>query len=175
MTKGGLHRTVLPRGRRGFTLIEMVAVIWGLGILMLIGAVSLIAALKLQNAATSYPQRLALHAAAADEFRADVARASAAPDAAGKFKAGPNCVILRVAADTFVVYRWEGGQLERFEMDGARLSRRVVAVAKETLAVRFVREDGKGRVLAMRLDFTQAGGERRGETIVESALGGDLR
>src|SRR5205823_1954174 len=107
-----------PLRRQAFTLLEMMAVMWGLAILLGISAVTLAGLMRIQQANAQTHERLVQRSALADQFRADVARAADAPASLDKLKAGPDCLILRLADGKHVVYRWKGDQLERTELAG---------------------------------------------------------
>src|SRR5947209_4632425 len=72
-------RNVRPTFRRGFTLIEILVVITFLVMIMGLISALLVAALLLEHSETAAFNRMMVRAAVADQFRNDVAEASAAP------------------------------------------------------------------------------------------------
>ena len=61
--------------RRGFSLIELCAVMWALGITVSFGAVLLIATMRADQMTAGELHRISRHNQLADEFRGDVAGA----------------------------------------------------------------------------------------------------
>jgi hypothetical protein len=152
----------------------MVVVMWGLALLVLVGVATMLGALRVQMAVTASQERLAARGALADQFRADVGGAAAAPDRLGEWTADPRCLILRTAGGRHVLYRWEDGRLERGERaGGGEVSWRHVALGPQGATVEFGRSGG-GHVITLRVSEPRGGKSDR-ETEVVAALGGDLR
>jgi prepilin-type N-terminal cleavage/methylation domain-containing protein len=163
-------------GRGGFTLLEMTVVMWALGLLLLLGMVTLLGAMRVQKAAATSQERLAVRSALADQFRADVGAAAAASDRLGEWAAGPQCLILRAAGDRHVIYRWREERLERGERAGeGEVAWRRVALGSDGGAVEFTRAGSGGRVITLRLTEPRGGGKASRATDISAALGGDLR
>ncbi len=163
-------------GRAGWTLIEILVVMWVTGILLLVGTATLLGAVRTQEAASAAHRDLAERGAFAAEFRADVAAAEAAPDAAGELKAGPTCLLLRTPGGGQIVYRWAGGKLERSASAGPKTARRWLTPGRDVTAVAFGRAGPDGRLITLRL--TESLGPNAAEkrqSAVAAALGGDLR
>jgi type II secretory pathway pseudopilin PulG len=136
--------------RRGFTLLEILVVMASLGLVLLLIAAALVGAMQAQQTALKSSQQLISRSALADQFRSDVGRAAAAPEKLGDQAAGPQCLILKMADDRHVVYRWREGRLERSETAGEVRSSRVLPVGDAIVAVEFGRSDGS-RISSLRL------------------------
>jgi hypothetical protein len=145
-----------------------------LSILMLLATATVIGALRVQRVATDGFHRAALRNALADQFRADVGRASAAPDEADGQKAGPHCLILRLGDGRLVSYRWHDQLLERLESEPHGQSVRPVPLAGERVG-EFIREGAQRRLIILR--FGESRTRESGRHLVEIAavLGGDLQ
>jgi type II secretory pathway component PulJ len=161
------------RGRLGFTLMEMLTVMWALSIAAVLGATLLLAALRADQVAATTLRGLAWRAELADQFRADVAAADATPDHLGDLAHGPACLILHQPGGNHVVYRWREGRLERAVRAGDRETRWDVTVG-EGVAVEFDRAAGERPLVTLRLVETPARDVTR-RTVVQAALGGDVR
>src|SRR5438874_9061798 len=96
-----------PARREGFTLIELLVVMSVLIMSLVLGATLLLAAMRADQAGAATLRRLAWRAELIDQFRADVARAAAAPERLGDLAAGPACLILQMPGGAHVVYRWQ--------------------------------------------------------------------
>lgn len=165
----------VPRSRRpGFTLIEMCMVMAALALLSGVAAVALVGALRLQRSSADALDRMSAWRDLADQFRADVAGATAVPERRGDDVAGPACLLLTLGAEDQVVYRVEGERLVREEYVGGARHRREVARGKGLTAFEFERADG-GRLVTLRLFTLGADGRRRPAVAFAAALGGDLQ
>jgi hypothetical protein len=160
--------------RAGFSLIEILTVMWALSVALVLGAVLLVAAMKTDQVAATTLRGLAWRAELADQFRADVAGADAAPDRLGEFARGPSCLILRRPDGSHVIYRWLDGQLERIVRTADGETRRPLPVGPQDPAVEFDRTGGRPPLVTLRFAESAA---RRGAPRVEvtAVLGGDLR
>ncbi len=159
--------------RRGFSLLEMAGVMGALTLVLLMLVTVLMAALRNEQVAARSTQRLLARAALADQFRADVARATAAPRTLGDLEAGPTCLILRLGDGEHLVYRFRERWLER-STAGEEGPFQRVPLGERDVTVEFGQEAG-GRLLSLRLiDVPRSGGPQR-EFEVRAALGGDLR
>ncbi len=162
-------------GRRGFTLLEMLVVIWALLLTLFLGTVILLGALRIERAAAAAERRLALHGILADHFRADVAQAGATPEDVGALKAGPTCLILRLADRTYVVYRAQEGRLERAALATAGATPYWMPLAGDGVTATFTAAGPDRRVLTLTLQEPDEFGRRQRTTAIAAALGGDLR
>jgi prepilin-type N-terminal cleavage/methylation domain-containing protein len=163
-----------PSRRAGFTLLEMLVVIWALSIALVFGATLLIAALRVDQVGAATLRRLAWWPELADQFRTDVARAAALPDRLGDLTRGPGCLILRTPDGAHVIYRWLDEQLERIVRTADRETRRTIPVGTQDVAVEFDHAAGDRPVVTLRLVEAPPHGTAR-RTAVAAALGGDLR
>src|SRR5437763_1079418 len=108
-----MKRRAVTNRRAGCTLLEMIAVMGGLAITLTIGVTLLVVAMKADKVGAATLRQVAWRAELADQFRADVARAVAAPDSLENWTQGPQCLILRLHDGTHVIYEWRDEQLER--------------------------------------------------------------
>jgi hypothetical protein len=136
-------------------------------------AVALGGALRIHRASLRTVERLGTLRHLADQFRADVARATDAPQRRKNDVAGPTCLILALGKDQHIVYRAEAERLERLEYDGERIRRYDVA-PKMPLAVEFERSPGGGRLITLHLLSIRDDGSKLPMLEVAAALGGDL-
>ena len=166
--------TLRPTGRRrpGFSLLEMVVVLWALGIVAFLGTELIVAGCKTGGMSAAADTRAVLRGELAQQFRADVARADATPDKLGDAAAGPDCLILQLPGGTTVVYRWQSESLTRTERTGDREVRRPLPLTPTGLRVEFLRP--KDGLVTLRLTETPEMGPAR-VADVAAALGGDLR
>jgi type II secretory pathway pseudopilin PulG len=169
-------RSVLSLSRRsGFTLLEMVVVMWTLGFALLIGSALLLGSVRMERATAASYHRLTLRSELADQFRADVAQAVSAPDNVDRLTASPTCLILRLAENKHVVYRWEDGRLERNELAGTGTARRRFSLGVDQTAVEFTRAGLDGRVVTMRMSQLRGPTNVERQIAIAAALGGDVR
>jgi len=160
--------------RTGFTLIEILVVMAVMTVALGLGTTLLLAAMRTDQVGTATLHRLSWRAQLADQFRADVAGAAAAPDRLGDRTAGPACLILRTPAGTHVVYQWQGAKLIRIVGTGDTETRTPVVPDVPELSGEFIRTDGDRPLVTLKLVETPAlGTARRAE--VAAAVGGDLR
>jgi Tfp pilus assembly protein FimT len=104
------------RPRRGFSLIEMVAIMATFAVALAIGVLLLHAMMDLQKMAATHHHRIADHAALAERFRSDVHEARETLAHANGHVAGEQCLILKTA-DRIIIYQFEEGVLERIADD----------------------------------------------------------
>ena len=163
-----------PGRRRGFTLLEMLAVMAGLAILSLMGVVIIAGAFKIHQATSAAHTRANQHETFVDQFREDVARAASAPASLDKWTAGPSCLILQTAEKTQIVYVDTEGRLERWRWPkgGAYL----LHPGPEGTKVSFDRSGPDGKLVTMKLQPPASpNGKERDPLYISAALGGDLR
>jgi hypothetical protein len=162
-----------PRRRAAFSLIEMIAVMWGLAAALALGMALILAALRTDQVGASTLRELSRRGELADQFRADVARADAAPALLGEWIASPTCLILTAPSGTQVVYRGLAGKVERIIRTGDQESRRPILVGNEDTTVEFSRSSGDRPIVTLTVIDTQFRTARRTE--VSAVLGGDRR
>ncbi len=171
--------------RPGFTLLEALGFIGTLIVCMLLGSTVLIGGMQTEQSASTAHRHTVQRISLAEQFRADVSGASAAPDsfAVGDDRetAGPHCLILARPDKTEVVYLWSGGELWRWETSAAgKITRRELPVGFTCTEVEFVREPGgkKGAALELiTLRIKLAGPKGKPDRPVDLAavLGGDRK
>jgi type II secretory pathway pseudopilin PulG len=183
----------LARRRPGFSLVEMVALMWALGLAMVVGAALLVGVIRTERAAAASYRRLADRGALADQFRDDVGQAAAAPDRMDEWTAGPTCLLLMLADGRRVTYCWDDGHLERSEQRDARTFRRYMPLGIDSgprpvpaadregrdmkgTEVEFTRTGNDGRILTLRVsEPPAAAGVASRPVEIVAALGGDVR
>jgi hypothetical protein len=152
----------------------MTAVIWALTICLGFGVALILAIVRTNQVGAATLRELSRRAELADQFRADVAAADAAPDRVGPWTSGPDCLILHTPVNGHVVYRWQDGGLQRVVKSGDTERRTPFAVGPEGTAVEFARGAGDPPLLTMTLiEHPVRGVARRVD--VSAALGGDTR
>jgi prepilin-type N-terminal cleavage/methylation domain-containing protein len=159
--------------RRGFTLLEMVCVMI---LLVVVGGIMVLLlkeTLDVESVQAEGYHKILRNNALADQFRADVAGAEAAPEAWGKYKSDARTLILR-SRNGHVVYLQQAETWLRRSLTENGASERALPVDGEDARVEFAHA-GPG-LIRMRL-FRMRGEEPLpGQTLnVDAALGGDRR
>ncbi|HMF17095.1 MAG TPA: prepilin-type N-terminal cleavage/methylation domain-containing protein [Gemmataceae bacterium] len=157
--------------RKGFTLIEMITVMVMIGFLFSIIAAAILATVKIEKAEAASYQKMVVQHALADQFRADVAAASSAPDQWQDWVKGPDCLILKTNATDHVVYHWHEGKLERIENAGKKLSKQYLPLGDKKLTVEFTDASDPPVTLTLRLKSPPP----RPAVEISAALGGDRK
>jgi type II secretory pathway pseudopilin PulG len=163
----------MNRRRTAFTLIEMLGVMAMTSMLVGFGMALLLTAMRADQAASAMLRDLSRNAELADQFRADVGRADAAPERLGEFTAGPTCLILG-AGNSHVVYQWKDHRLTRIERDKGPDTSRPVAINPEDTTLEFSRTGSQRPIITVRVVETPGRGTPRTSEI-SAALGGDVR
>jgi len=162
------------RDRAGFTLIEMLSVMFVMSIAFGFGATILLAALRFDQAGAATLRLMAWRTELADQFRADVARADSTPERLGELSSGETCLILHWPDGTHVIYQGqEEVRLERIVRTAAGETRRVLPVGNANATVEVARGGGARPLITLRLVETTYRMARRVDVV--AALGGDLR
>lgn len=121
-------RSTERRGRRGFTLVELLVVMAMLMFFMGLVVTLLWGAIRIERAGAALMQRTIEQATLADQFRSDVAQATKAPQGVDQFQASPVCLILQQQHDTHVVYHWDRNHLRRWLIVGEIKTERPVPI-----------------------------------------------
>jgi hypothetical protein len=150
----------------------MVVVMWALGIAFVLGAQLIVAALRAGGVGEAADTRTTRRGDLARLFRADVARAEAAPDTLGDAAAGPDRLLLKLPGGTVVTYEWKADGLVRTERTADKEARRPLPLGTDRVRVEFPRP--KDGLATLRLVEAREGGPDR-TTDISAALGGDLR
>jgi prepilin-type N-terminal cleavage/methylation domain-containing protein len=162
------------RGRAGFTLLEMLSVMFVMSIVFGFGATILLAALRIDQAGAATLRLMAWRSELADQFRADVARADAAPERLGELTSGATCLILHWPDGTHVIYQGhDEGRLDRIFRGTGSETRRPMPMGNPNVTVEFARGAGARPMVTLRLVDSKYGTTRSVE--IAAALGGDLR
>jgi hypothetical protein len=117
----------------------------------------------------------------AEQFRRDVARASAAPQKAENRVASPTCLILCMTNGDHVIYRWDSDHLERTEKTNAETFVQRIPLGDDRLTVEFSRSGKESRLITMHLSEPEQGAPalrargRNSSLEIAATLGGDLR
>jgi hypothetical protein len=165
------HHVGLSTRRLGFSLVEALVVIVGLSLVLTLTAGIIVVVMKLQRSGADALQSMIVQKELADVFRSDVANASAAPDEFGRYKSGPQCLLLRKDNGDIIVYQWQSGFLERSLLTHSTPDRRLLPVGTASTVPKFQRSDDH-RLVTLRLE-THGGLSQSVE--ISAALGGDLR
>ncbi len=160
--------------RAGFSLLETIAVLFGFSMLMALSAMTIVGAFRIKNASTDALEKQGQRLALIDQFRADVAGAADAPEALDDLKADGGNLILRKQDGRHVVYRGEGGRVERWERRAPGAEPVWVRLEPAGVTAAFSRADPERRLVTLRL--TTAGKLAVAQSLeITAALGGDLR
>jgi prepilin-type N-terminal cleavage/methylation domain-containing protein len=157
--------------RKGFTLIEMVTVMVMIGFLFSIIAATILGTMKIEKAEAAAYQKMVVQHALADQFRADVAATSSAPEQWQDWVKGPDCLILKANAADHIVYHWHEGRLERIENAGKKLSKQYLPLGDKKLTVEFIGASDPPATLTLRLK----GPPPRPAVDISAAMGGDRK
>jgi type II secretory pathway component PulJ len=158
--------------RAGFTLLEIMVVMWALTAVLGLGMALLLTAMRANQVGAATLRDLTRRTELADQFRADVAHAVETPAKLDTFTAGPTCLILRAAGD-HVIYHWHDGTLDRIVLAEGKESRQPVTVG-EYSTVEFIRPAGDRPVVTVRAITTPPRATPR-QMDISAALGGDTR
>jgi prepilin-type N-terminal cleavage/methylation domain-containing protein len=159
--------------RRGFALLEILCVLFMMGILLSLGSVLLLTVLRADHVGAATIDEITRRAELADQFRTDVAAAIETPAKLGEFTAGRECLILHTATG-HVVYRWHDGTLERNARGGGPDVRRPISFNPENTTVEFIRGPGDRPLVTVRVVESPPRGAVK-TVEISAALGGDLR
>jgi hypothetical protein len=161
------------RTRVAFTLLELVAVMWGLAILMLLSATLLVGVFKIHEATDVGFNQASRLENLVDQFREDVAQAVAAPEKFERFTAGPTCLILERPDGQHIVYSIEDGRPRRWRYPKGDVY--PLHTAKPGTRMEFLRAADAKRLIIMRLTPPVAHKSGLpGSLDIAAALGGDM-
>jgi prepilin-type N-terminal cleavage/methylation domain-containing protein len=158
--------------RPAFTLIEILVVMGILALILVIAAGLLLGAFQTERASAGVYRRLHAQALLADQFRDDVAGAVAAPETVDQHKAGPACLILRMADGSHVIYRWDADHLERAVRVGTAETSRKLPVGGRGVRAELARSGG---IVTLRLIEGHDHSDVKRQLDIAAALGGDRR
>jgi hypothetical protein len=168
-------RIAAPSARLAFTLIELLAIMAGLGVAIGLLTTVLWGAIRLEKASAASLQTLISRQELADQFRADVAHAEAAPPRWKEHSAGPTCLVLRLDSGRHVLYLWDGVRLVRSELVGDTMRQRELGLGRGPASVEFRRAGPGDRLLTLRLATPLRDGRKSPSLEITAALGGDLQ
>jgi len=160
--------------RAAFTMVEIMTVMFGLGVAMAISTVLLAGILRIQKAWQLSLERNSARAALADQFRADVAGARDVLKDFSDVHASESCLILRGSGGC-IVYCFQESRVERQErsMQGTVLHR--AKLGPQADRIRFTGNDHNQRLIAMCLEQSALKLHDRRTWVFRAALGGDRR
>jgi type II secretory pathway component PulJ len=168
------HQPVQRSRHSGFTLIEIIAVMAGLGVLLVFSSVIMVGLFKVHQASAASQLQLVRHETFADQFRDDVAYADSAPATLDKYNAGPTCLILTRRGSAPVVYFEEAGEWKRRYGPRGQIFR--LHPGPEGTRLQFARSGAGSRLVSVRISLPQLPPARRREPLeISAALGGDVR
>jgi hypothetical protein len=156
-------------------LLELSLVLVLFSVVVLLSMATVMGALRIEQATAAAFNRQTRVADLADQFRTDVAQATAAPERLDQLSAGPACLILGTAAGGHIVYRWEANRLERTEWSGSSAAQKRVLAGPECGAVAFSRSGKDHPTITLRLLQTRPPGKVKRPLDISAALGGDHR
>jgi prepilin-type N-terminal cleavage/methylation domain-containing protein len=157
--------------REGWSLLELTAALAILGVLLAMTFATLSATIRTEQASVASFHKLAVQSALADMFRADVAQAKRAPDKLDALTKDSACLILELARQSHIVYRWERGHLTRSTLSGKQTAEQVVPLGEKRAAVEFA-WSGTGTAVLVTL---RVRGQALAPLEITAALGGDNR
>jgi type II secretory pathway pseudopilin PulG len=168
------HRPVQCSRQGGFTLIEIIAVMAGLGLLLVFSSVIMVGLFKVHQASAASQLQLVRHETFADQFRDDVAQADTAPATLDKYNAGPTCLILTRRGSAPVVYFEEAGEWKRRYGPKGEIFR--LHPGPDGTRLQFARSGAGNRLVSVRISLPQLPPSKRREPLeISAALGGDVR
>jgi len=176
MTARRPSASIMGRNRFGFTLIEMLVIMWVMGILFLLGGAILLGAIRLEQVGDIAYERVMVRGLLTDQFRRDVDQAEEAPDNLNELRAGLSCLILRRPDGRYVVYRWTDDQLERGEgSSDVDLAWKPVGLGKTSaeLTLDFGHSGPEERLITLRIREVRKHGLPNREMTLVAVLGGD--
>jgi type II secretory pathway pseudopilin PulG len=159
--------------RHAFTLVEILTVMFGLGVAMALGTVILAGMLRIQKASQLSLERTFARSALADQFRTDVAASRALVKGLGDFHSSESCLILRGKSGC-IVYRFQEGRVERLDMSMDGTVRHRALLGPQAERVCFISQ-GRKPLIAMSLEQSTDKPHDRRTWLYQAALGGDWR
>jgi hypothetical protein len=162
--------------RHGFTMVEMLLVMFLLWAGLAVGMVALWGSMRVEKSAAAGLFRQSAHGLLADQFRNDVAQAVSAPESTMDVKSGPTCLILGTSEGKhIIIYQWGHSELLRSERTSAHVSSQRVGVGPGCVGVEFARRGPEGRLITMRLSEARGMSDSTRQVEFSAALGGDVR
>jgi hypothetical protein len=153
----------------------VIVVFWMLAAVLMMLLATVWGAVRIQRADSSAFHSVLRYSALADEFRGDVARASAAPLEWGALRADEACLFLDFPDGTHAVYYVGEHSLERIDLDAAyEPSGAKTIYTLDTKQITFSRNE-TGQLLTLRLTNIEPRVEHKHSVDIMAALGGDLR
>lgn len=157
------------RPRRGFTLLEVLGLMFAMTLALILGTSLLLVAVRANAAASKTLLRLNAQKALADRFRADVAAARSVlfPPEREREADVSGEIILTRSEDERITYRHDNGIVVRIQRVKDKVTRDEFALGAECRGASFARSD---RMLTLRL---HGRGDARQD--ISAAVGGDQR
>jgi hypothetical protein len=144
-------------------------------VLLFVIAATLWGAVKIERADAALLYRVTTQAQLADQFREDVGQSIGFIDSFRDERASPERLILQIADDQYIVYRWAKERLVRHEIRGATESVLNLPAGGEHIEVQFDMPEPGGRIATLRLTESRGVGRSRKNWPLEisATLGGD--
>lgn len=160
--------------RAAFTLVEILTVMIGLGVVMAMSSLLLTGMLRIQKASKLSLERTAARMALADQFRKDVAGSRALLKKVGDIHSSEACLILRGKSGC-IVYRFQEGRVERHDtsMDGTILHRALLGPQADRVC--FASVGHNQQLIAVSLEQSADKPQDRRTWLFRATLGGDWR
>jgi type II secretory pathway pseudopilin PulG len=151
--------------RRGFSLLELLGVLFGLAVLLALFATVFWGLYRVGESSERSATRVRQQALLIDQFRGDISECREAAGLGGDYESSPMCLVERVQGET-LIYKWHDGVLERAVLRDERRETQVLAVGADDATVSFGR---KGKLVTMTI-----ASPRRSPLVIAASLGGDL-
>jgi hypothetical protein len=151
--------------RPGFSLLELLGVLFGLAVLLALFASVFWGLYRVGESSERSATHVRQQALLIDQFRGDIAECREMAGIGGDYESSPICLFERPNGET-LTYRWHDGVLERALLRDDRRDTQVVAVGADDATVSFGR---KGKLVTMTV-----ASPRRSPLVIAAALGGDL-
>jgi len=162
-----------PR-RRGFTLVELLVVMWSLGVCLALGIALIVTTLKANQTGDTSANLVNHRAELSRQFRDDVAGAADAINELHGGKAGADRLILRMPGGRTIQYVWAKNGLERIETVEGKESHRPMPMGEKVTAVEFFRAGSSSKLVTLRWTESAKNGPGK-KSELTAVLGGDLR
>jgi len=162
--------------RRGFSLIELLCVMFLLTVLLTMLAVLLREIMRVERIQSAGFERILESKVLADQFRTDVASATKDVKEWNNFNADAATLILEMKNEDHIVYRWDNGKLTRHAfLANEAEHKKTLPIGGRHIDVEFIHAD-KQSIIRLRLHPLSDEKRDAGKSLEFAAsLGGDWR